>query len=282
MHVYERLNRNRQSLKLQVKAHWEQEPCESRAGAGQVERLQYFRSIDAYRYEKSPFIHAFAQFERARSKRVLEIGLGSGSDFLQWVRHGASAVGRDLTEASVQLVKERLSVEGLSGDVAVGDVEALEFADQSFDLVYSYGVIHHTPDTEKAVREIYRVLKVGGVARVMIYHLYGLSTLYQWLLFGPLQLRPLRGVRDVVFHHNESIGTKLYSRGEAKTLFRQFADVRIKTVIDAGDTIDFLLSDRYRGSFLVRTAHRQLRFLRYLRPYLPAFAGTTMLIEAVK
>ena len=208
--------------------------------------------------------------------------MGSGSDFMQWVRNGANAVGRDLTDAAVRMVRERLEMEALFADVGVGDVEALEFDDNSFDIVYSYGVIHHSPDTPKAVREIHRVLKPGGFARIMIYHVYGLSNWYQWVRFGPLSLKPFRSVRDVVFHHNESIGTKLYTRAEAKALFWGFEHVSIHTVIDAGDTLDFQLSDRYRTDFLIRNAHQQLRFLKHLRPYLPAAAGTSMLIEARK
>ena len=116
--------------------------------------------------------------------------MGSGSDFIHWARDGARLWGRDLTPASVDLVRERLALEGLAADVALGDVEALEFEDGYFDLVYSYGVIHHTPDTPKAMAEIHRVLKPGAVARIMIYHARGMSVFFEWLLFGPLSGKP--------------------------------------------------------------------------------------------
>jgi len=275
-------NYDEKELKDLVKSHWEHEPCESRAGRGADTREEYFRRIDAYRYEKSPFIPAFAEFERWRRKQVLEVGLGSGSDFMQWVRNGAVASGRDLTKASVDLVCERLALEGLTADVALGDVEGLEFDDNSFDLVYLYGVIHHSPNTRRAVQEIHRVLRPGGTAKVMIYHLYGLMNFYEWILFGPLKMRPWRSVRDVVFHHNESIGTKLYTRAEAYELFSRYKDVQIRTLVDAGDTLDFQLSDRYNCEWIIRTAQRTFSFLKYLRPYIPNVLGTTMLITATK
>lgn len=282
MEIYQRLNRDKDGLKLAVKAHWEAEPCESRAGKSLQDRRRYFQEIDAYRYEKSPFIPGFAKFAQGHNRRVLEVGLGSGSDFLRWAQSGARLWGRDLTEASVRLVQERLALEALQAEVAVGDVERLEFPDNFFDIVYAYGVIHHTPDTPRAVREIHRVLKPGGVARVMIYHARGLTVFYQWVLFALLKMQPWRSPRDIFFHHNESPGTKLYTKAEARRLFSCFRAMDIRTLVDAGDTFNFELSPRYRRVALIRQLHRTLAFFRHFQKVLPSGLGTTMLIEAVK
>jgi ubiquinone/menaquinone biosynthesis C-methylase UbiE len=271
-----------EELKHLVKQHWETEPCESRAGRGAATRWEYFSRIDDYRYEKSPFIPAFARFDQYHGKKVLEVGLGSGSDFMQWARNGAVAFGRDLTEASVQLVKERLTLEGLIADVATGDVEALEFPNDFFDLIYSYGVIHHSPDTRKAVSEIYRVLRRGGTAKIMIYHIFGAMNFYQWILFALLKFKPWRSIRDVVYYYNESIGTKVYTKSEAREMFSAFKSANIRTLVDAGDTLDFQLSERYGKVWIIRASQRLFGFLKYLRPYVPSCFGTTMLIEAQK
>jgi SAM-dependent methyltransferase len=225
--VYAALNREKAAIKEAVRAHWEAEPCESRAGKGASTREAFFRAIDAYRYEKSPFVAGFAKFEQSRGQKVLEVGLGSGSDFVRFARNGALLWGVDPTEASVNLINDRLAAESLKAVVRVGDVEALDFGDEFFDIVYSYGVIHHTPDTPAAVRELYRVLKKGGVARIMIYHVGGLTWYYQWILFGLLKRQPRRSLREIAFYHNESIGTKLYSRSEARELFAPFRSVSI-------------------------------------------------------
>lgn len=116
----------------------------------------------------------------------------------------------------------------------------------------------------------------------MIYHARGLTVFYEWLLFGPLSGKPLRSARDVMFHHNESLGTKVYTRGEARALFGAFRQVNVRTVVDAGDSLDFPLSPRYRKVWLIRQAVKLSPVLQMLRPVLPSALGTTMLIEAIK
>src|ERR1700687_386357 len=145
-------------LKSFVKAHWEQKPCGSR-GLISEDRLEFFRRLERDRYDLEAYIPAFAQFELGRGKRVLEVGVGAGTDFVRWVRAGADATGIDLTEQGIALVRERLKLEGLSAKLQVADAEALPFETGSFDIVYSYGVIHHTPNTIQAVEEIHRVLR---------------------------------------------------------------------------------------------------------------------------
>lgn len=282
MNPYDQLNQNQQAIKRAVKTHWEQEPCESRAGKTKAERRTFFEQIDTYRYAKNPFIPEFAKFEEGRNKRVLEVGLGSASDFIRWARSGATLWGRDLTEASVGLTRERLGLEGLTADVAVGDVESLEFGNDSFDIVYSYGTIHHTPDTPRAVRELYRVAKPGAVVRVMIYNRRGLFCFYEWLLLCLVKKRLIPSIREAVFCYNESPGTKLYSKREAGAMFAPFRSVRIRTIVAAGDVLDFELSERYRQIGLVRHLKALLTPVKYLRRVIPAALGGFMLIEAQK
>src|SRR5262245_1079416 len=145
-------------LKALVKSHWEREPCGTR-GASTDDRREFFKQVERERYELEPYIPSFAQFELGRGKRVLEVGVGAGTDFVRWVRAGAAATGIDLTEHAIALVGERLQLEGLSAELKVADAEHLPFDSSTFDIVYSYGVIHHTPNTIKEVREIHRVLK---------------------------------------------------------------------------------------------------------------------------
>jgi SAM-dependent methyltransferase len=102
--------------------------------------------------------------------KVLEIGCGLGTDGAQFAKAGADYTGIDLTKASIALAKKRFELAGLKGEFRVSDAENLDFADVTFDVVYSHGVLHHTPDTAKAVREIHRILKPGGRAMVMLYH----------------------------------------------------------------------------------------------------------------
>src|SRR5437870_9280913 len=99
------------ALKESVAEFWREEPCNSRHGAS-TDRLQYFRDIHDVRFTMEPNILELARFEESAGKKVLEIGVGVGSDFLQWVKNGAVATGADLTERSIDLTREYLTLSG--------------------------------------------------------------------------------------------------------------------------------------------------------------------------
>jgi SAM-dependent methyltransferase len=237
--------------KLRVKQHWESEVCGSRYGTEAAgDRRKFFEEIDRTRYQLEPALPGFAEFEKARGKRVLEVGLGTGADFSRWVRAGAVASGRDLTQASVDLVRERLELGGLDADVAVGDAEDLrEFPDNSFDIFYSWGVLHHTPDPERAFAEAFRVLKPGGQLKVMLYHFPSAGAFLVWLAHGPLRLR-WQGPRQSVEEHYESPGTKMYTTREARALVGKFFHthaIEIRLYLGAGDLLTHKFSSKYAG-----------------------------------
>lgn len=157
-------------LKERVRAFWQTHPCGARFSDVPMGTPEFFERVEAHRYTKEWHIPDAADFAGARGLRVLEIGCGLGTDGAQFAKAGAEYTGIDLTEAAIELARARFEVSGLPGEFRVADAEHLDFADESFDLVYSHGVLHHTPDTARAVREIHRVLKPGGRAIVMLYH----------------------------------------------------------------------------------------------------------------
>jgi SAM-dependent methyltransferase len=116
------------------------------------------------RYDLEPFILDFAQFQEAKGKKVLEIGVGLGADHQKFAEAGADLYGIDLTDRAVSHTRHRLACFGLASSLYLGDAEQLAFADETFDIVYSWGVLHHSPATPKAITEVWRVLKVGGSA----------------------------------------------------------------------------------------------------------------------
>jgi len=221
--------------KQRVKTYWEREACGEIHSDAPEGAPEFYAEVEGRREELEPHIPSFADFDGARGKRLLEIGIGLGTDFLRFVRAGADATGVDLTERAVGLVRLRLELEGRHADLEVADAEALPFADGSFDRVYSWGVLHHTPDTEQAVREAIRVLRPGGDACVMLYARHSWVSYGFWVRHALLAGRPWRSLSRVLASHMESEGTKAYTRRELQDMFSGLEDLRIDKVGTAYD-----------------------------------------------
>jgi len=159
-----------EQLKERVRAFWQAHPCGTKFSDAEIGTREFFERIEKHRYEKESHIPAAAQFANTRGLRVLEIGCGIGTDGAQFAKAGAEYTGVDLTDAAIELAHKRFELFGLKGQFRVADAESLDFPDESFDVVYSHGVLHHTPYIDAAVQEIHRVLRPGGRAIVMLYH----------------------------------------------------------------------------------------------------------------
>jgi SAM-dependent methyltransferase len=222
-------------LKDAVSRFWHATPCGTR-GLKQAEgSREFFEQLEHERYSREPFIARFAQFDRWKEAQVLEVGVGAGTDFVRFARAGAVLSGIDLTEHAVDLVKRRLELEHLCANIQQADAERLPFRDERFDFVYSWGVIHHTEDPERAVQEMMRVTKRGGRVCVMVYHRYSLVALQCWILQGLLRGRPWRSLSDCVWHHIESIGTKAYSIPEARRMFSCLTNLTVTPIVTPYD-----------------------------------------------
>ena len=265
-------------LKDQVRTHWQAQPCGTRELPA-ADRRAFFRQLEQERYEVEPYLKGFAQFQRGKDLRLLEIGVGAGTDFINWVRHGAHATGLDLTEQGVALTRERLALEGLSAQVQVGDAENLPFPDASFDLVFSYGVLHHSPDTPKAIAEVLRVLVPGGRALIMIYHVPSWTGWMLWALHALAKLQPWRTPRWAIYQHLESPGTKAYTKAEAHKLFQAFATIEIRSQLGNGDLLKMRPAAKYAS-----WPHRALRCIypRWLVRWMGNRFGLLLFIEATK
>jgi len=159
-----------EQLKVKVRDFWNENPCGTKFAQIEVGTVEFFAAIEKHRYETEWHIPEMAQFPSWQGKKVLEVGCGLGTDAVQFARAGADYTGVDLTPRSIELVQKRFQQQNLSGSFQVGDGENLPFPDNHFDLVYSHGVLHHTPDTQKAINEVHRVIKPGGKAFIMLYH----------------------------------------------------------------------------------------------------------------
>ncbi|MGE5479770.1 MAG: class I SAM-dependent methyltransferase [Chloroflexota bacterium] len=219
-----------ETLKNQVKDYWNREACGTFLTDKDKYTREYFEEIEETRYKLQPEIFGFAQFPRFHGRTVLEIGIGAGTDFIQWTRCGCDSYGIDLTEEAVEHVNRRLSLYGLNAtETRVADAENLPYDDNKFDLVYSWGVIHHSPQTLKALDEIVRVLKPGGSAKIMVYNRHSLLCYLFWIKHALLKFRPWKPLSWVLWNFMESPGTKAYTVGEMKKILgdRNLKNVKV-------------------------------------------------------
>ena len=247
-------------IKDEVRQWWNARPCGSTVSAAEFGSREFFDEVEQHRYQQEPHIPVLVNFPAWKEKTVLEIGCGMGTDLLQFARAGARVTGMDLTPRSIEITRARFALYGCSAQLEVGDAETLSLADSSFDLVYSHGVLHHTPDTQRAIDEVYRVLKPGGTAMVMLYHRHSYNYLVNVCVLRRVafalmrrgmraeRLSRLAGVnadllreyekvvrgksqwtlQDLLNNNTDGPGnplSKVFSRREARRLFRRFRRV---------------------------------------------------------
>lgn len=246
--------------KQRARDQWSKDPAGAAyASTHRFGSREFFDEVERHRYQDyAPWMPEIMGFRDFSGARLLEVGCGMGTDLLQFARGGAQVTGIDLTPRSIEISRQHLALYDQQGDFANADCERLPFADESFDVVYSNGVLHHTPDTAAAVHEIHRVLRPGGLARVMLYHRGSLAYWIQLVLrYGILKREFLHGssIADIMSQHveiNEGGGrplVKVYSRKEARQLFAMFAEIDIE--VDQLTREDLYLLSRLvpEGSF---------------------------------
>lgn len=261
------------SAKARAIDQWTAIPCGSTATAAEPGTIEFFAEVRRHRYADAPWMLESLGFRDHAGARVLEVGVGLGTDHCEWLDGGARAVGIDLTPRHIELAAAHVRATGHEPILARSDAENLPFKDAAFDLVYSFGVLHHTPGTERAIDEVWRVLRPGGRGIVMLYHRdsenYWLNMMLRHgLLRGELlQASP----SEILSRWAESSDSsarplvKVYSRSQARELFRQFSAVDVSV---------------YQ---LTAAARRALRLLgRRIGRWVENRVGWNLIIDAVK
>ena len=179
----------------------------------------YFNDIEERRYRTHYHLPELFESMDGRDQRLLEVGCGIGVDSIQLAKRGFQVTAVDLTENALAVAKQFAARRGATVDFRLGNAEGLDFPGESFDAVYSFGVLHHTPDIERSVAEVHRVLRPGGTAYVMLYHRNSLVN----LMHRALRL-PYESPRDRK-DHCPVVYT--FSRSGVRELFRDFASVEV-------------------------------------------------------
>ena len=173
-----------------VQNYWNSRPCNIRHSPSPVGTRQYFDEVEARKYFVEPHIPLFAEFEKWRGKKVLEIGCGLGTDTINFARAGAQVTAVDLSTESLALAKNRAEVFGLD-NVTFYQANAEQLSDyvpvERYDLVYSFGVIHHTPHPERVIEQIHRYMDKDSIFKIMVYHRNSWKVFWMLMKYGRKQ-----------------------------------------------------------------------------------------------
>lgn len=227
------------SLNEDVRRYWEVEPCGTGApqlGALEEGSPEWYLELERTRYRLDPYIWSVAQFSRHAGKRVLEVGVGAGTDHAQWASVTDDLHGVDLTAAAIETTRRNLAFRGRTSNLRRLDAEVLPFETGSFDVVYSWGVIHHAERPDRVFAEVHRVLRPGGVFLGMLYARHSLVAYRKWVGNALRQGKPWRSLSSVIWDHMESVGTKAYTEREVRQLFREFASCETTRFLTPYDT----------------------------------------------
>lgn len=224
--------------KQRARTQWGSDPAGAVYGRDhEFGSREFFDEVERHRYQEyAPWMPEVMGFNEHAGEKLLEVGCGMGTDLLQFARGGAICTGVDLTPRSIEISRHRFELYDVPGTFLIADGERLPFRDNCFDIVYSNGVLHHTPDTGLAVQEIHRVLRPGGIAKVMLYYRHSLNywgeiMLHRGLLRGQL----LRGdTPEQIMGRFVEVGdatdplVKVYNRSQARQLFKSFRTVEFE------------------------------------------------------
>jgi len=209
-----------------VKEYWDARPCNIRHSPRPIGSRDYFDEVEARKYYVEPHIPAFADFERWRGKRVLEVGCGIGTDSINFARADAELTAVDLSSESLRIAERRADVMGVAERIRFVQANAEELTsrinDGPYDLVYSFGVVHHTPHPERALSEIRGLLAPGGSLKLMVYHRHSWKVF--WIVSGKGHGRFWKTAELVAEHSEAQTGcpvTFTYTRHQARTLVEQ-------------------------------------------------------------
>lgn len=198
----------------EIRGYWNEHIHDLELAKHPVGTKGFFEDLDEYRFDKLRYLPKVVNFAGYKGKKLLEVGCGVGIDLVRFAAGGAQVTGIDLAEQSIDLARKNFEQHGLAGDLRLGNGEALEFAADTFDVVYAHGVIQYTAHAQQMIDELFRVVKPGGEVIMMVYNRHS------WLNF-------LSETLGVGLEHQDAPVLKKYTIKEFQALLSRFSTVKI-------------------------------------------------------
>ncbi len=274
---------NKSYNQKKITEYWEEEVCGTRGILENNISLETHIEISNYRYKVEPYLKKFVKFKGIKkNSKILEIGIGAGSDFIELCKQGGRVYGIDATSASIDIVRKRLKFEKFDNyEIKLNNAKELDFESNFFNYVYSYGVIHHAEETLTILSEIKRVSKPGAVIKIMVYSNFNMVGIILYLYKAITRLKFFTSQEDLIYDNLESPGTKSYSVKEISKVLKSFGfkNISVKKQIGNGDLLNFPPSNKYNKNIF-------FKIFTYLYPRFLIkklnFLGLLLLIEFEK
>ena len=255
------MERNQIFNQKQITEFWEREVCGTRF-TKKDSYLTNHEQIRNNRYSIETYIKEFAFADgNIANKKVLEIGVGAGTDFIEFLKRDAICSGIDATESAIKETRKNIEDALPENNYRLESLrkvnaEKLPFDNNYFDIVYSHGVLHHAKNTMLCLSEAVRVLKPGGIIKIMVYSDFSATGIMLWMIYGLARFKFFLSQETIIFNFLESPGTKCYSNKELKKILEGFSldNVVLKKYAGAGDLLLMPPSEKYKGNLIYTIA----------------------------
>lgn len=260
------------NARKQAQLQWDTTACGE--VSGEKGTLDYFLEVERKRYATQHWMHDYFDFRGFRDRKVLEVGIGQGTDLVQFYAGGARCYGIDITRQHLELTEQNFNARGMSVELKESDATDIQHGDSTFDCVYSFGVLHHIPEIERCIAEAHRVLKPGGTFYLGLYHKWSAFHLFRMLLFegilrGGLLRRGYAGVMATI--EQGADGERI------KPLVRTYSKRQLRRLLDRFDIRDISIHQLHARHFCVpdRLAPMFAPLIRMLQPVMGWYVVST-------